>query len=66
MLLDDLTDSLFALESDILEAEKQHRAENVDPWASHPSNTKEPRYLIEIRHQRENLLEEIDRLTEGV
>ncbi|TVO73420.1 hypothetical protein [Sedimenticola selenatireducens] len=65
MTLDDLTDALFSLESDILEAEKRHRAESVDPWANHPPKAKEPRHLVELKQQREKLLEEIGRTTEG-
>ncbi|TVO79047.1 hypothetical protein [Sedimenticola selenatireducens] len=65
MTLDDLTDALFSLESDILEAEKRFRAETFDPWADHPPKTKEPLYLIRLKQQREVFRKEIEQVIES-
>jgi len=45
MMLDDLTDALFSLKSDILEAERRFRLESSDLWSAPSVKTKEPSYL---------------------
>lgn len=64
MMLDDLTDALFSLKSDILEAERRFRLESSDLWSAPSVKTKEPSYLIKLRQQRTELLREIDRLAD--
>lgn len=63
MTLDDLTDALFSLESDILEAEKRFRAETADPWANPSTRVKESPHLARLKQQRKELLEEIERIS---
>ena len=60
MTKDDYIDLLINLDSDILEAEKQHRENSADRWAPHGTyrdgvstkQQKEPEILVEMRRQR--------------